>query len=260
MARCPYLKVWLILNDEQLYLFKLIAASDLPHVKTLVMLQNIASNIWHIQHEFVASGLNVSSRMTVVRLQNEHLWLHSPVPLSPALHNQLAVLGEVAFIVAPSKTHHLFVAEYLAAFPQARLFGAPGLSVKRPDLKGLNELGPDIEPEWQIDLEQIFFSGIPFGNETVWFHKTSHTLILTDLCQWWQGDLTFFAHLFASLTGVRKQMDIPVTIRWLTKDKQAAHDSAQKILALPIERVVMAHNSIVAQDAYVTIKRALSRF
>ena len=224
------------------------------------MLQTIAPNIWHIQHDFLSNGLSISSRMTVIRLQNGNLWVHSPVPLSPELRSQLAALGKVEFIVAPSKTHHLFVAEYLLAFPQARLFGAPGLSVKRPDLKGISELSSNIEPEWQSDLEQIFFAGIPYGNETVWFHKASRTLILTDLCQWWQGDLSFFAHAFASLTGVRKQLDVPKTIRWLIKDKHAAHDSAQKILAWPIERIVMAHNSIVDQDAYASIKRALSHF
>jgi hypothetical protein len=234
--------------------------ADLPHAKALVMLQTIAPNIWHIQHEFVVNGLDVSSRMTVIRLQNGNLWLHSPIPLSPELHNQLATLGHVKFIVAPSKTHHLFVTDYLHAFPQASLFGAPGLSAKRPDLKKIIELVPSIETEWQSELEQIFFAGIPFGNETVWFHKASHTLILTDLCQWWQGDLSLSARIFASVTGVRRQLDVPKTIRWLTKDKRAAHESAQKILAWPIERIVMAHNSIVDQDAYASIKRALSRF
>lgn len=224
------------------------------------MLQTIAPNIWHVQHEFSASGLSVSSRMTVVRLHNGGLWLHSPVPLSSALRSQLAELGEVEFIVAPSKTHHLFVGEYLEAFPQARLFGAPGLSAKRPDLKGMQELRTEIEPEWQSDLEQIFFAGIPFGNETVWFHKASQTLILTDLCQWWQGDLSFSARFYASLTGVRQQMAVPKTIRLLTRDKQAAHQSAQKILAWPIQRVVMAHNAIVQEDAHASIKRALAYF
>jgi hypothetical protein len=224
------------------------------------MLQTIAPDIWHVQHAFVANGLQVSSRMTVIRLENGGLWLHSPIPLSPELRKQLAELGSVEFIVAPSKTHHLFVAEYVQAFPHARLFGAPGLTVKRPDLKGMSELTENIEPEWQADLEQVFFAGIPFGNETVWFHKATRTLILTDLCQWWQGDLNFGARLYASLTGVRKQMDVPKTIRWLTKDKRAAHVSAQKILAWPIERVVMAHNAIVEQDAHASLTRAFSYF
>ncbi len=51
--------------------------------------------------------------------------------------------------------------------------------------------------------------------------------------------------MYASLTGVRKQLAVPKTIRWMTKDKLAARDCANKILAWPIERIVVAHNAII---------------
>jgi hypothetical protein len=228
--------------------------------RIIAMLQAIAPDIWHAQHAFVAAGLRVSSRMTVVRLQHSGLWLHSPVPLTPAIRSQLAALGEVQFIVAPSKTHHLFVGEYLDAFPQARLYGAPGLLAKRLDLQGLRELTPEVEPEWRADLEQVFFAGIPLGNETVWFHKTSRTLIVTDLCQWWRGDLSLGAKVYASLSGVRAQLAVPRTIRLLVKDRQAARASARKILEWPFERVVVAHDTIIEQGAHEAVEKAFAYF
>lgn len=224
------------------------------------MLQAIAPNIWHVQHRFVASGLRISSRMTVVRLANGGLWLHSPVPLSAELHKQLAALGTVEFIVAPNKMHHLFAAECLAAFPDAKLYGAPGLRAKRPDLTGLIELSPVVEKAWRDELEQLFFDGIPAGNESVWFHKASGTLILTDLCQWWQGELPFAARAYAMLTGVRRQLAVPRTVRWMVKDRQAARTSAQGILRWPVTRVVLAHNVIVETDAHAALVKAFSCF
>lgn len=224
------------------------------------MLQAIASNIWHLQHTFKAGGMRVSSRMTVVRLQGGKLWLHSPVPLSAEVRAQLSTLGEVAFIVAPNRYHHLFVADCLAAFPQARLFGAPGLPAKRPDLQGMMALKPAIEPEWQEDLEQVFFAGIPLGNETVWYHKASRTVILTDICQWWLGQLPFAAKLFASLNGVREQLAVPRTIRAMVRDRQAAQASARRILQWPLERAVTAHNAIIEADAYAALKQAFDYF
>jgi hypothetical protein len=224
------------------------------------MLQAIAPNIWHLEHAFTVAGMGVSSRMTVVRLTNNKLWLHSPVPLSAQVRAQMAALGEVAFVVAPNKYHHLFAAECMAAFPQARLYGAPGLPAKRPDLKGMQELKPAIEPEWQQDLEQIFFAGVPIGNETVWYHKQSRTLILTDICQWWQGDLPLPAKLFGSLAGVRKQLAVPRIIRLMTKDRHAAQASARKILQWPFERVVVAHNCILEAGAHAAVERAFDWF
>jgi hypothetical protein len=114
--------------------------------------------------------------------------------------------------------------------------------------------------EWSYDLEEVFFDGIPLGNETVWFHKPSRTLILTDLCQWWQGDLGFAAKVYARLTGVRKRLAVPRTIRMIVKNRQAAEASAQKILQWPFERVVVAHNSIVEENAYEAVKLAFTCF
>ena len=148
------------------------------------MLHTIAPDLWQVQHEFAAAGMRISSRMTVVRLASGGLWLHSPVPLTETVRAQMRKLGEVRFIVAPNKAHHLFAAACIDTYPRARLFGAPGLRGKRQDLPLMRELGPQAEPEWQPDLEQVFFEGIPLVNETAWFHCPSRTLILTDLCQW----------------------------------------------------------------------------
>jgi hypothetical protein len=136
------------------------------------------------------------------------------------------------------------------------LFGAPGLRAKRPDLSSLRELKRTVEPEWERDFDQTFFDGMPIGNETVWFHKSSRTLIVTDLCQWWKGDLSFAAKIFASLTGVRKRLAVPRTVRLMIKDRQAARESAAKILAYPFERVIVAHNAIIDDDAHAAVKKA----
>jgi hypothetical protein len=224
------------------------------------MIEAIAPDIWHMQHKFIANGVPVSSRMTVVRLRDGSLWLHSPVPISDEGRAELASLGKVKYIVAPNKTHHLFLSDCLAAFPHARFFGASGLSAKRPDLKGMTELKPLAEPSWSEDLDQVFFDGIPFGNETVWFHKSSQTLIVTDLCQYWQGDLPLAAKLYAYFAGVRKKLAVPRTVRLLVKNRQAAQASANRILQWPFKRVIVAHNAIVENDAYVAVEEAFACF
>lgn len=224
------------------------------------MLQNIAPNIWHTQHNFVVNGLSVSSRMTVVRLQDGRLWLHSPVPITTELKAELIALGEVAYVVAPSKMHYLFAADCMTAFPQATLFGAPGLQAKRPDLQGMRELQAVAELAWRQDLEQLFFAGMPLVNETVWFHKPSRTLIVTDLLQCYQGELSFGLKLYARLTGTLNQLAVPKTVRWLVKDRAAALASAQKVLDWPFERVVVAHNVIIDTDAHATVEKAFKSF
>jgi hypothetical protein len=224
------------------------------------MLIQIAPNLWHMERGFKAAGLAVSSRMTVVRFQDGRLWIHSPVRFDDAVAEQLRSLGEVAWIVAPNRAHHLFAKHALRMFPQALLYGAPGLAAKRPDLAGLVELGDSVPPEWAADLDQAVIRGMPFVNEVVWFHKASATLIMTDVLQCWSGKLPWSTSLYARVTGVRSHLDVPRTVRLVTRDKMLAAGSARVILRWPFTRVITAHNSIVEHEAHAAVARAFGRF
>jgi hypothetical protein len=224
------------------------------------MLTQIAPDLWHMERGFKAAGLPVSSRMTVVRFKDGRLWLHSPVRFDEAVAGQLRSLGEVAWIVAPNRAHHLFAQHARRMFPQAALHGAPGLAAKRPDLAGLVELGDTVPREWQHELDQVCIRGVPFVNEVVWFHRASQTLIMTDVLQCWGGRLDWKAALYARLTGVRNRLDVPRTVRLVTRDRALFAGSARIILEWPFTRVITAHNSIVEQDARALVERAFSRF
>ena len=54
-------------------------------------------------------GMQLGTRMTIIKLKNDKLFLHSPTKLNPRLIEQIDNLGKVAFIVAPNKLHHLFL-------------------------------------------------------------------------------------------------------------------------------------------------------
>ena len=232
--------------------------ASLAPLPVVPLLQPIADGLWHVQHAFTTKGIAASSRMTIVRLANGALWLHSPVAMSQQLRAEVAALGEVGYLVAPNKLHHLFLADAAAAFPQARLFGAPGLSKKRPDISGLRTLSDETELAWRNDFDQLVVRGFPLAHEVVWFHRPSRTLILTDLCQSWQGPLPFTAALYSSLTGVRNRLAVPRSVRLLIKDKRAFTACARAMLQWPFERVIMAHNSIVDNDAHAAVTRAFS--
>ncbi len=221
-------------------------------------LQALAPNLWHASHSFRVNGLVISSRMTVARLGSGTLWLHSPIPISTALKAELDALGEVAFIVAPSKMHYLFAQACAALYPQAQLLGAPGLRAKRPELATLQDLPAPGTGPWCPELDHLVFGGIPAANETDWFHAPSGTLILTDLCQWMEGDLPLATVLYARLAGVRQRLNVALPVRLLVRDKAAARASAERLLQWPIQRLVVAHNVVLQADARAQLERALA--
>jgi len=221
------------------------------------MLHPIAPGIWHAQRGMTAAGIPMTSRMTVIQLADGSLWLHSPIQLDDALRAELDALGPVRCIVAPNKTHHLFAKKCLAMYPQATLFGAPGLSGKRADLAPMTPLPATAPPQWAGQIDEVFIAGVPVVNETVFFHRASGSAIFTDVVQLWRGPLNWKAALYAHLTGVRNRFAVPRTVRFMVKDKAAFRASAQKVLAWPIKRVLVAHNSVIDGDAHAGLKRAL---
>jgi hypothetical protein len=81
------------------------------------------------------------TRMAAARLASGELFVGSPIALDAGLADELAALGPVRHLVAPNALHHLFLGDWSRRFPGARLYAAPGLARKRPDLRFHAELG-----------------------------------------------------------------------------------------------------------------------
>ena len=104
--------------------------------------------------------------------------------------------GTVRFLVSPNLLHHLFLGEWKAAYPDARLYASPGLRKKRKDLAFDADLGDAPDPAWAADIDQVMVKGSPWLTEVVFFHRASGTAIFTDLIE------NFRARLVQGLEGL----------------------------------------------------------
>ena len=232
----------------------------------------LATDLWSAQQRISVQGLPVRTRMTVVRLPGKQLWLHSPIAPTPALCAALDVLGQVAYVVAPNRMHHLFAGAWLAHAPQAQLWGAPGLQQKRPDLPQLQTLpgaagttgttgttGTAALPAaWQGQLLGQYIGGIQLLNETVWLHQPSGSLIVTDVLQHYPQDLSLSARLFNTANGTRSRLAMPRALRFAIRDKAAARAAARSICSWPVQRIVLAHDTVITHDAAGQLRAALA--
>ena len=95
------------------------------------MLAALAPGLWELDAPFSVLGMAIGHRMTVARLPDGNLWVHSPVAHSNELAAALASLGHVAHIVAPSCIHDTFLEDWFATYPDARFHGARGFEIGR---------------------------------------------------------------------------------------------------------------------------------
>ena len=90
------------------------------------MLREISSGrLWVAEAPLRFYGIEVGTRMSVVRLSAGDLWLHSPSGLTERFRRDLDRLGPVRFVVCPNKLHHLFVEAYFSAYPASRVYASP---------------------------------------------------------------------------------------------------------------------------------------
>ncbi|WBK02533.1 hypothetical protein [Methylocystis parvus] len=88
-------------------------------------LVNIGDSIWIGEGDIVNFfGFPYPTRMLIVRLVGNKLWVWSPVKLTPARRAHVTALGDVAHLVSPNRLHHLYLKEWKIAFPAAKLLGA----------------------------------------------------------------------------------------------------------------------------------------
>jgi hypothetical protein len=143
------------------------------------MFEEFAPGVWTTARPQRFWGVESGTRMTIVRLADDALFVHCPVALDDATRRAVAALGTVRAVVASSLYHHLYVGEWMRAYSGATFFACPGLERKRADLKWNHVLDDHPHEAWSRELDQVFFSA-RFEKEVVFFHRASGTMITAD--------------------------------------------------------------------------------
>lgn len=218
------------------------------------MLERWAEDVWTDTREAKFLGVETGTRMTIVRLREGGLFVLSPVALIGDTQREIDALGEVRAVVAPSLFHHLFVAQWIAAYPRALFCACPGLEWKRPDLRFDCVLGDTPHPIWAADLEQVYFSARR-ENEIDLFHAPSRTLLCTDALLNLSEHPRRSTRLVARLMG-NSAPGVGHLEPWMIRDRRLARRQVDRMLAWDIERIVLAHGASVAHDGHEVLRRA----
>jgi len=229
----------------------------------LNVLKPIGPDIWIVDGPTIKFyGMPFPTRMTVIRLQNGDLFIHSPIAPDDGLFAALDDLGVVRHLVSPNWIHYASIGLWGERFPGALAWASPGVRERaRKYLVAVSfdrDLGEDAPYEWAGQIAQIIVHGSSFHEEVVFFHEASNVLILTDLIENFEAQkMPFWFRPLIWLAGINGGMprDMRLTFRKGHKELALA---IQTMLDWKPEKIVIAHGRWFGKDGSEVLRRIFS--
>lgn len=223
------------------------------------MLRALTDDVYVLSVDFTMGGFDIGGRMTVIRLPDGGLWVHSPVRFTSEARAAVDALGPVRFLVAPNLMHHLALPDWAAAYPEAKVVVPRGLGKKQPKLRIDLELGDTPDAGWAGTIDQVFVGGMPKFDEYFFFHRPSRTLLVTDVFFNIHRARNWLTRVYMKRSGAWGQLGTTYLGRFLMKDKAAVRAALDQALAWDVERVVMCHGEVVERGGREALANGVRR-
>lgn len=205
-----------------------------------------AEGVWVDSAPVRILGMPLRATMTVLRLSEGSLLIHSPITLTPARRAAIAALGPVAHLYTPNLYHHLWIGEWAAAFPVARVHAPAGLAKKRPELRIDRVHNATPEPALAGVVDELHIDGFRL-EESVLVYRPASTVVVADLVHNIGRPQHRWTEIYTRAMGFYDRVALSRMIRWAAfSDRAAARRSVEELLAQPFDRLIVGHGMPLA--------------
>ena len=241
--------------------------SDRQTYPPLNKLKPVTDDVWIVDGPLIEFGppllrMPFPTRMSIIRIGRE-LFIHSPTPLTDGLKAEIAAIGEPAWIIGPNRIHYWWIPEWCDAYTAAVAYLAPRIM----DQAGgrLDRVSHRCRPldhrsgyPWDGIIETLPVHG-SYMSEIVFFHRTSRTLVLTDMIENFEPQkLGIFSRVLTWLGGAqhpdgKMPRDLRLTYRARMAELRAALDT---MIGWDPARIILAHGRWYERDGANELRRA----
>lgn len=223
----------------------------------------VAEHIWTVEgpevdYRLAGLALPCPTRMTIIRLRNGALWLHSPVSFSDDLKARLGTLGPVAAIVAPNALHTAHTGKWADHCLAAEIF-APHAALGKISCARTRALDGPFDATWLDEIDHHFVDLGSFG-ESLFFHRASATLIVTDLMQNFESDrivspITRMIMKLGGATGPKGGPSIEIRLAAVLH-RACLAEAVDVMLSWRPARIILSHGKCYPENAEHEIRTA----
>jgi hypothetical protein len=202
-------------------------------------------------------GMSLKRTMTVARLDDGRLIVHSAIALDESSMKELEAFGRPTFLVVPNGYHRLDAPAYLARYPNMAIYAPKGSRRKIEEVVPVTASLDAFPPSDSVRFEDV--PGVP-AEAALWVRSTDGlSLVLTDVVFNMDRKRDLPGFLFTSILGSAPGPRISRLAKLvLVRDRRALRAGLEQWAALPnLKRLIVAHEKIAAgKDAGEALLRA----
>lgn len=223
----------------------------------------VKNRIWLIEYPILYMGIGCNARTSLIRADDGTLIVHSPAPLTDETRRFVDDLGPVKTILAPGTFHNLYAAQWRDAYGDAQLYVCPGLERKVPSLRNAAIIRDGVRYPWSAELDHLTTQGFWLINEVVFLHRSTRTLIVTDLIESFTDEtpanwVTQFWLKYVFFMWNHPKPAPEYQLGWSSRRKARA--MLERVLEWDFTQIVVGHGQLFRDDAKAVARRAWSSF
>ena len=211
-------------------------------------IEKLAENLWRV--EGALPNMSLRRVMTVVRMHDGALVIHSAIALEERAMQELEAFGTPTFLIIPNRGHRLDAAAYKARYPALRVYTPKGGRDKVEQVVRVDGGYEDFPQAEDVRLEMLHGVGDGEGAMVVQ-SRDGVTVVLNDAVMNMDTKRDVLGYLFTTLMGSAPGPRVSRLARLLfIKDKAALRQDLQRYARTPkLVRLIVAHEKVASGPA-----------
>ncbi len=222
----------------------------LPHLP----IEKIEPNLWRVQGSL--RGMALKRVMTLVRLDDGRIVVHSAIALEDNAMAEIDAWGEPAVLLVPNGYHRLDAPAWVERFPNIEVLCPAGARSKVEAVVRVDgdyadlDVGEDLKIETLdgvAEAEGVLIVRSPSGTTLVFNDALFNMPHGTGLAGW------IFRYVTASTGGPR----VPRLFRWfVVKDRAALGTHLERLANTPdLNRIIVSHHRMITDRPSETLRQ-----
>ncbi|MET0340970.1 MAG: hypothetical protein ABW252_08205 [Polyangiales bacterium] len=219
-------------------------------------LEQLADNLWRV--EGALPKMSLRRTMTVVRLPDQRLIIHSAIALEPSTQAALEALGTPSVLLVPNLAHRLDAPAYKARYPGLRVYCPPASRAKVVEAVPVDGTYRDYPGDEVARLQLL--RGVRDGEGALIVRSSDGvTVVLNDVVMNMDRKRDVLGFLFTTVLGSAPGPRVSRLSKLVfVDDRKALRDDLEALAALPeLTRLVVSHEKVEhGRNAAAALRKA----